>query len=584
MIQWGSLLLPRSKMQKLLEKTVMDDLSKYLEFLYEKEEGYVYVATKGQLDASTLTAPWNQEYFLWPTQQQEVHDYITLQGATLDVYVAPALFKAKNALKKTVKGSNVVWVEFDGQEQIDFADIPQPDCIVQTSHDTHVHCYWKIPYTTDIQQIEDINRRLTHFLEADSSGFDINQVLRPPLSRNWKYDRETGIEVVLAHFEPNPTKYNFSQFDSAPEVKSAVILLNSTMLLDVVKLLNDLPIAPSLKKKIISESVSPDSKARSSFMMKIAHELAEEGCNHIQIVSLIHHVDSRIGKFVGRSDRLMRLSEMASVALLMVEVEDGVTLYSPQEIIDYKENLEWLIPGILHTRGFLLLTGPPSAGKTTLALQLLKHMANGEDFMMLKTVEDTSSLFLSLEMSIIELKYSFTHHFNEYGHDVKWNQHVRITEDQTSLNEYEAIIEQLKPKVVLIDSMSELADEELSEREARTITRWIRKVRRKYNCAFIVIHHNRKESSGNGASKKRPAKLADVYGSYVFGKDVDTALNLERDDEDNSIIELYSIKTRFGTKVSFPLQQNENLVFSIRTKNDNQSSGPVAVHRINLGI
>lgn len=563
----------------------MDDLSKYLEFLYEKEEGYIYIATKGQLNAETMTAPWNQEFFLWPKQSQEIHDYITLQGAVKDVYIAPAMFKAKNALKKSVKGSNVVWVEFDGQEQIDFADLPEPDCIVQTSHDTHVHCYWKIPYTSDIKQIEDINRRLTHFLEADSSGFDVNQVLRPPLSRNWKYDRDTGIEVVMAHFEPSATKYNFAQFDSAPEIKTEVILLNSDMLLDVKKLLTDLPLTASLKKRIISETVAADSKARSSLMMKIAHELAEQGCNHLQIVTLLEHVDSRLGKFVGRQDRLTRLSEMASVALLTQDVEDGITLYSPLDIVNYKENLEWLIPGILHTRGFLLLTGPPAAGKTTLALQLLKHMANGEQFMMLDTVPDTSSLFLSLEMSIIELKYSFTHHFNEFGEDVKWNELVRITEDSTSLLEYEALIEATQPKVVLIDSMSELADQELNETESRTITRWIRKVRRKYNVAFIVIHHNRKEGASNGSSKKKPAKLGDIYGSYIFGKDIDTALNLERDDEDNTLIELYSLKTRFGTKVSFPLQQNENLVFSLRTKaNDSGHAGPTTTGSLSFKL
>ena len=195
----------------------MDDLSKFLSFLYDKQEGFVYVAT---LTGRTTSAPeWNQEFFTWPSSQKEIEDYISL-NIDKDVYLAPALFKDKKSLKSRVKGSNVVWVEFDGQEQIDFEslDIPQPDCIVQTSSPTHMHCYWKVPYIESTDVLEDINYRLTFHLEADSSGWDAPQVLRPPTSKNWKYD---GVPVEIVYFADDVKALSLTAFDAAPIVEKA---------------------------------------------------------------------------------------------------------------------------------------------------------------------------------------------------------------------------------------------------------------------------------------------------------------------------------------------------------------------------
>lgn len=564
----------------------MDDLEKFLQFLYRDTEGYVYVATKGPLVKETGTHPWNQEFFIWPDQKQAVYDYISLQGSqdNTDVYIAPAIYKAKNGLKRSVKGSNVVWVEFDGQEEIDFGDLPKPDCIIQTSGSTHLHCYWQVPFIHDIETLDGINRRLMYYLEADYSGFDASQVLRPPLSKNWKYG--DAIEVVLAHFEPE-APHDFKDFDSAPEVEKPVIRLNSDQLEDPEKLIKELPLPASLKKKVLKETVAPDSQARSSFLMRVGYELAEAGCNHIQIVSLLSYVDDRVGKFKGRQDRLTRLSEIAARAQLVVEVEDGYTLYSPLEIVNYKDELEWLIPGWLHSAGFMILTGSPGVGKTTYGLQLLHELALANELLGRQITKPCRSLFLSLEMSMVELKFSFGHHYKAYAQDEAWEKLVRTTDYEGTLLDYESIIEEYKPHVVLLDSISELATDTLKEDESRAITRWIRRIRRRYNTAFIAIHHNRKDESSRSSSK-RPKKLSDVYGSFIFGKDAETVINLERDEDEPEIVELYSLKTRFDRAFSTLLKQDsETLVFTetekaVRVTDDDVSGPSSGPGRINL--
>jgi archaellum biogenesis ATPase FlaH len=421
-----------------------------------------------------------------------------------------------------------------------------------------MHCYWKVPYFTDVAQLEGINRRLMFYLEADASGYDATQVLRPPLSKNWKHN---GVPVTLKTLEEHPLPKLLSIFDVAPIVEREVIRLNATMLLDPGELLKALPLHVHTKKRIMSETT--DFGSRSSFLTKTAHEMAEQGCNHLQIVTLLSYMDDRVGKFKGRRDKLTRLSELASLALLAHQVEEGWTLYSPLDIINHKETLDWIIPGWLHTKGFMILTGPPAAGKTSLAIEMGYHLLTQPESL----GRDVSSnelkiLLLSLEMSSVELQYIFQHLNKKFANNEKWDVGFRVLDEEKTLLEYEEIIAEYEPDIVFLDSLTELASEELKESEARAITRWIKKCRRKYNTAWVCIHHNRKDTS---RKKFKETQLGDVYGSYIFGKDSDTVLNLERDVDDDTLIALYNLKGRYDRKFMVDLEQDpESLYFSVK--------------------
>ena len=85
--------------------------------------------------------------------------------------------------------------------------------------------------------------------------------------------------------------------------------------------------------------------------------------------------------------------------------------------------------------------------------------------------------------------------------------------------------------------------------------RWCRKVRRRYGCAVILIHHNRKATEGN----KKPKGLADLEGSFQFGKDTESVVILW---EDHKGIEFGIVKARFGKKEAFMIERNKNLWFT----------------------
>src|SRR5690606_1870011 len=51
-------------------------------------------------------------------------------------------------------------------------------------------------WLVDAPMTEEINRRLTYFLGADKSGWDLTQVLRVPGTNNYKYNSNPRVRIL----------------------------------------------------------------------------------------------------------------------------------------------------------------------------------------------------------------------------------------------------------------------------------------------------------------------------------------------------------------------------------------------------
>jgi KaiC/GvpD/RAD55 family RecA-like ATPase len=523
----------------------MGDLEKFTDFLFGDNKGYIYVPSK--LRDST----WITQYFSWPAEKQRAHDYIRTSALEGDVYISPVLLSQKsNKNPVPISHLSVVWVEFDGSRPINLKDLPAPNGIVQTSSHTHVHCYWK---TEELNQasVEAINRRLMYYLEADSSGYDCAQVLRPPETFNYKYGKP--LPVTLRKLEPS--KLNaFPDFDTAPEVIKPVVEFSYDRILDTSAI--NLP--EILGSKVFREIPSAPGM-RSTFLMQTAHLLAENGNTFEEIISLIYAVDCRIKKFVGREDQLVRLSEIASLALFKLEEESAVESYSPQEILKNTKELNWLLPNWIHSRGFVFLSGLPGVGKTQMSLDLAHKLATGTIFLEKEVARACRVLYMSMEMEVEELKYIFDKQTQDFVEQEVWDSNMRIvTFDEMSLKRFERVIKEYKPDVVFVDSLSEISDEELKEKEAKRIMKWFRKMKKEYGFTFVVLHHNRKP--GQDANNKRPSKLSDLYGSGIFAAKAETVLALW-EPEGKDYLELIVVKARFDRSETIRVRRSEHLTF-----------------------
>jgi hypothetical protein len=103
-----------------------------------------------------------------------------------------------------VLGSRVLWVDFDGNAPQEWSQepdgltpfVPPPTLIVQSSIPTHEHAYWLLDeFVTDIDELEDKNRSIAYLLHADTSGWDADQILRPPFTINMKRNKPVTVKA-----------------------------------------------------------------------------------------------------------------------------------------------------------------------------------------------------------------------------------------------------------------------------------------------------------------------------------------------------------------------------------------------------
>lgn len=515
----------------------MDDLDVYLDVLFGDLDGFVYSPVK------TLAGSFEPTWFQYPKEREQLKTHIQAADRG-DIYISPAVYNERRAQKESIKKIQCAWVEFDGAERIDFKDVGEPTAIVQTSYDSHCHCYWRLT-STHQTSIEDINRRLTFYLNADSSGWDAVQLLRPPGTTNYK----RNLPVVLSNYNTNA--YAVGYFDFVPAVQapaSTTVVVTDLMPISEVLANHQLP----LKVLKMIKKEKPVEPHRSSFLARLANELAEEGLTHIEVVSLLKVADGRIKKYEGRDDQLTRLSQIADYAIFKHVADEEIEVLDFEFILNHVDNLQWIIPNWLHTTGMMFVSSAPNVGKTQLCFQLAACLAEGWRWLGFEPTVKQRVLFLSLEMTREPIKYVIEHHQHEWETMPK----VHVVDEESTLTKYEDIIDQREINVVIIDSLSELLDinSDNKELEARRVLKWMKKCRRRYGIAFIIIHHNRKATEGN----KKPKSLHDLEGTFHIGRTSDTVLQLW---EDSRGIELSAVKARFGVKQAFYVERNKNLWF-----------------------
>lgn len=518
---------------------MMTDLGRHLDFLFKEDSGYVYAPIKKP------NQDWKQKWFQWPTEKPELVDWIITEGLESDVYLGPVIYKEKKVAKDSIDHSNVVWIEFDGKEDIKWEKLPEPDAIIQTSTSTHLHCFWQMePLSSD--SLEDINRRITYYLEADSSGWDSTQVLRPPNTINYKHN------VPVRSIKHTENLHQPNEFDPAPEIAKPVETYTYENLINV----QGIKLDPSLAHKVNTEVVKHPH--RSEFLMSTGYLLAESGLTGLEIVSCLYVVDARIKKFVGRGDQLKRLSEIASIALFKVERASYISVYTPKEILTHSVDLEWVIPGLLHSTGMLILSGQPGVGKTQLTFDWAYRLACGLPILDLEIMRPQRVAYLSLEMDVVELKYIFVHQAEVFKQQGLWNANTFIIapDIDSNLKGFEKTLAKINPDVLIIDSIVELATDDLNETESKAIMKWMKKVRKVYNIAIIAVHHNRKASDSN----KKPRRLGDLYGSFIFAKNSETVMSLWHE-EGRMGLELDILKARFSQKRTINLLRTAHLTY-----------------------
>jgi hypothetical protein len=531
----------------------MDEVVEYLDFVYGESEGFVGSPT-------AINGEWTEYFFELPKDKAKLVEHIKENGQKGDVYITPALFRKRSTLNIGFRSCNVAWVDYDlDSTPIDLSSVPQPDLVVNSSESERAHLYWRIDTITKSSELGELNKRLAYSLNGDIGAWNSNRLLRPPGTRSFK--RNSEVTIKERNYGNVKTLKDFARL---PELKVETVEITESQLIDVQKVLDQLPIRASVRKRILEET--PGVGSRSQFLYKVARELAELGATHAQIASVVKFVDDRVGKFSKRRDQMARISEMTSLVLAMESEQGELKLYSPTEVIETKKKLSWLFGRFLHTEGLMLITGSPGVGKTQFCSQLSYHFSTGMPFHDWP-MATCRVLFMSLEMQHFEFTYIMQRQDKELTDREAWDNHTRLMDEETSWAAYEDLIEEYNPDVVIIDSLLQMADGDLNNsQDMKIATKWLRRIRRKYRCGIILIHHNRKANAAN----KSPNKLDDIFGSQILNKDIDSAFVLFQE-EGSSQIQLHNVKSRYSPKFpALDLTRNDNLVFSTQNTTSEQ--------------
>lgn len=536
-------------------------LDAFLDFLYGGLEGYVYLAASDPNDKTD----WKQEFFEYPRQVERLKQVIRAATKSHEVYIAPALFSSENALRSNFKTSNVVWTEFDGNAP-EWHEDNSPSLIVQSSTASNQHVYWKLTEPiTEVDVLEDINRRITYNMGADSSAWDANQVLRPPETHNHK--RTLSVSVL----ELNSTVFSITAFDKyGPAPKQVEGDWDNTVLPSSDSVILKYAFGPDIIGLLAKEKDNLH-EHRSTALMNLAYACAQLGLKDTEIMVMLLLADNKWEKFKHRKDRMKRLAHIITIARNKYPsdaFEDDSNLiqaFGFEAFLETEINIDWVIEPMLMDQGSMLLVGPSGVGKSQWTLQFLIHLALGQDYLHYKVSEPKKVAFISLEMGHGELKI-FLEAMNNvltaaarallqqnliivpYGEP--W--FLNTVEGQ---NELIKIIEEYSLQGIAVDSIGSAINGNISSDESiQPFTKFNDKIRKKYGIFTWYIHHMRKAKDGISTQD-------DVYGNqYLLNRSTSTYALLKGK---GGTIRVRNFKNRLAPhEGDFFVTRNENLVFS----------------------
>lgn len=156
-----------------------------------------------------------ERFFVYPDELPEMLMEVKQNLASHNVYFCPHLFQSKRRKKEEVICTPTAWSDLDtcGPEHL----LLTPTLLIQSSAHR-----WQALWMLDEVESDDaeaLSKRIAyHHAEqgADRSGWDLTQLLRVPLTYNFKYNAQAGEQQIVRLVDYHPTAYRISDFDVYP--------------------------------------------------------------------------------------------------------------------------------------------------------------------------------------------------------------------------------------------------------------------------------------------------------------------------------------------------------------------------------
>jgi hypothetical protein len=124
-------------------------------------------------------------YFSYPDEQHSASDWLRKEATReRETYFCAHLLTARRRVKENAAPLSALYVDGDGAKAT--SALPSPTAVIRSSPGRE-QFYWRLTEPVPPEFGERLNRRLAIAMEADRSGWDLTQLLRPPGTLNFKY-------------------------------------------------------------------------------------------------------------------------------------------------------------------------------------------------------------------------------------------------------------------------------------------------------------------------------------------------------------------------------------------------------------
>lgn len=529
--------------------------------------------------------------FHWPTDKEKIVEHIANHQDD-DLYFTPCLFNAKRRLEDLADSERRLWADLDETTPQQCVDKGYRPTIVWETSPGRYQAVWCLNgFKNGASWPGMENHRLTSFLEADPGGWDTTQLLRVPGHKNHKpiYKAENDGEPYQGKLVwENGALYLWEDFDDLPEIKG--VSDSSDDLLDE-KLLEGidrhavwqkvrLKVSQTVREYMGVRTVDEGTVDRSEVVWQIERDLADAGCSMAEIIALVR--PTPWNKYDGRNDELKRLRLEVSKALsfkkddtVLEEIDDGP---KPEGFIDFSQDPrfvvmkrpKWLVKDIFTEGACGFIAAPPKHTKSWMGLDLAYSVSRGLKFLDRPILKPGNVLYIQQEDPKTLVKDRLGKIADGKEENCHWQgQLIRISRSRFVWEPPAEVPGQLdleimegfkasdltwqdwldemvgKNKVILciIDTLMTVAgdtDTDKAKEIKAKILDPMKVIGRKYNCAMIFIHHNRKA----GDSARGGQNMA---GSNQIHAWSDCAIYI-RDKKDNYSTGSVDLKLEIETK------------------------------------
>lgn len=192
-----------------------------------------------------------------------------------------------------------------------------------------------------------------------------------------------------------------------------------------------------------------------------------------------------------------------------------------KELLESKENVEWLVDNMLSKGGFSIMAGPPKSGKSTLMRQLVLATSRGGEFLG-RQVNQGKVIYLALEEQEGVLKDQYK--TSGLTNDDNMIIHTGGISSLDPLLDLRSAIMDFEPALVVIDTLFLMMriDSINDYRQVNDAMAKFRNIARETGTHIITVHHTKKDTESSGANK--------ILGSSAIHGAVDSALILTVED------------------------------------------------------